>query len=69
MHEKLNTVMKYRKLKKKHFLIPELYIPGSNFIDYLKQVLPSDTVEAFFVYGSIFGNAMLCLGEKQGTCQ
>ena len=35
------------------------------FWDYLKQVLPPDTFEAF-LFASIFDKTAFCLGEKQG---
>ena len=40
-------------------------IPKTNFLDYLKKVLPVDTFEAF-LRGSIFNKTAFCSGEKQG---
>ena len=39
-------------------------IPRQNFLDYMKQVLTSETFEAF-VHDSVFNKTVFYLGEKQ----
>ena len=45
------------------FLSVHRVIPSENFLHYLRQVLTPDSLEALHL-GSIFSNAVLCLGEK-----